>query len=169
MSLNVRHLVRLGSFTALKAAPTIIKIILYEFGFLGSLLIHWFSWLIQRFPVLFQPFWIVLIIFLGLKWCKVFSKIENNGENVSSYISTLKTKESEDSFADRLEDWICKNRQIIIWVPNTSILSIHQFFGHFNTATDILVWAGLTNNKIVLIKNNAHFTFQDGSSFHDIL
>jgi hypothetical protein len=39
----------------------------------------------------------------------------------------VRSKDEEDTkFADRLEDWDCKNHQIITWFRHSTVPSIHQ-------------------------------------------
>jgi hypothetical protein len=40
-------------------------------------------------------------------------------------------------FADRLEDWDCKNHQIITWFRHSTVSSIHQQFGRYENAKDV--------------------------------
>ncbi|KZV40897.1 hypothetical protein F511_05142 [Dorcoceras hygrometricum] len=56
---------------------------------------------------------------------------------------TKQQDETDDRFADRLEDWDSKNHQIITWFRNTSIPSIHIQFADYNTAKEI--WDFLSN------------------------
>ncbi|XP_050888819.1 uncharacterized protein LOC127093974 [Lathyrus oleraceus] len=51
--------------------------------------------------------------------------------------------ESATKFADRLEDWDSKNHQIITWLHNTSVPSIHIQFNNYDTAKEI--WEFLKN------------------------
>ncbi|KAK3028284.1 hypothetical protein RJ639_037461, partial [Escallonia herrerae] len=45
--------------------------------------------------------------------------------------------EPQLKFDERLDDWDSKNHQIITWFRNTSILSVYQQFGCYNTAKEI--------------------------------
>lgn len=45
--------------------------------------------------------------------------------------------ESDDKYTERLEDWDSKNHQIITWLRNTSIPSIHSQFGRYETAKEV--------------------------------
>uniref|UniRef100_A0A2N9GX63 CCHC-type domain-containing protein n=1 Tax=Fagus sylvatica TaxID=28930 RepID=A0A2N9GX63_FAGSY len=50
----------------------------------------------------------------------------------------VRSKDEEDTkFADRLEDWDCKNHQIITWFRHSTVPSIHQQFGHYENAKDV--------------------------------
>uniref|UniRef100_A0A2N9FKW5 CCHC-type domain-containing protein n=1 Tax=Fagus sylvatica TaxID=28930 RepID=A0A2N9FKW5_FAGSY len=49
----------------------------------------------------------------------------------------VRSKDEEDTnFADRLEDWDCKNHQIITWFRHSTVPSIHQQFGRYENAKD---------------------------------
>ncbi|KAK3023275.1 hypothetical protein RJ639_044246 [Escallonia herrerae] len=45
--------------------------------------------------------------------------------------------EPQLKFDERLDDWDRKNHQIITWFRNTSVLSVYQQFGRYNTANEI--------------------------------
>uniref|UniRef100_A0A2N9H992 Reverse transcriptase Ty1/copia-type domain-containing protein n=1 Tax=Fagus sylvatica TaxID=28930 RepID=A0A2N9H992_FAGSY len=50
----------------------------------------------------------------------------------------VRSKDEEDTkFADRLEDWDCKNHQIITWFRHSTVPSIHQQFGRYENAKDV--------------------------------
>ncbi|KAJ7957835.1 UBN2_3 domain-containing protein [Quillaja saponaria] len=51
--------------------------------------------------------------------------------------------ETDSKFADRLADWDSKNHQIITWICNTSVPSIHIQFTDYETAKE--VWDFLAN------------------------
>ena len=48
-----------------------------------------------------------------------------------------KNDEADENFADREEDWIAKNADIITWCRNTSISTISQQFGRFATGKEV--------------------------------
>jgi hypothetical protein len=50
---------------------------------------------------------------------------------------TRSTGETDETYADKLEEWDSKNHQIITWFRNTSIQSIHLQFGRFETAKEV--------------------------------
>jgi hypothetical protein len=50
----------------------------------------------------------------------------------------VRSKDEEDmKFANHLEDWDCKNHQIITWFRHSTIPSIHQQFGRYEHAKDV--------------------------------
>uniref|UniRef100_A0A2N9FVG4 CCHC-type domain-containing protein n=1 Tax=Fagus sylvatica TaxID=28930 RepID=A0A2N9FVG4_FAGSY len=50
----------------------------------------------------------------------------------------IRSKDEDDTkFADRLEDWDCKNHQIITWFRHSTVSSIHQQFGRYENAKDV--------------------------------
>uniref|UniRef100_A0A2N9G7D2 Integrase catalytic domain-containing protein n=1 Tax=Fagus sylvatica TaxID=28930 RepID=A0A2N9G7D2_FAGSY len=50
----------------------------------------------------------------------------------------VRSKDEEDTkFADCLEDWDCKNHQIITWFRHSTVPSIHQQFGRYENAKDV--------------------------------
>ena len=50
----------------------------------------------------------------------------------------VRSKDEDDTkFADRLEDWDCKNHQIINWFHHSTVSSIHQQFGHYENAKNV--------------------------------
>ena len=50
----------------------------------------------------------------------------------------VRSKDEEDTkFADRLEDWDCKNHQFITWFRHSTVPSIHQQFGRYKNAKDV--------------------------------
>ncbi|GAV71138.1 UBN2_3 domain-containing protein [Cephalotus follicularis] len=44
--------------------------------------------------------------------------------------------ETDESFADRLEDWDSANHRILTWFTNTSIPSVNMQFIHFDLAKE---------------------------------
>jgi len=67
-------------------------------------------------------------------WCKV------TGDVVKP---TREKDEFATKFVDRLEDWDSKNHQIITWLRNTSVPSIHIQFDNYDSAKEI--WDFLKN------------------------
>jgi hypothetical protein len=65
------------------------------------------------------------------------------GHRLWSYITgeiqdPVHSKDEEHTkFADRLEDWDCKNHQIITWFRHSTVPSIHQQFGCYENAKDV--------------------------------
>jgi hypothetical protein len=50
----------------------------------------------------------------------------------------VRSKDEDDTkFANRLEDWDCKNHQIITWFHHSTVSSIHQQFGRYENAKDV--------------------------------
>ena len=45
--------------------------------------------------------------------------------------------EDDTKFTDCLEDWDCKNHQIITWFRHSTIPTIHQQFGRYDNAKDV--------------------------------
>uniref|UniRef100_A0A2N9HGG7 CCHC-type domain-containing protein n=1 Tax=Fagus sylvatica TaxID=28930 RepID=A0A2N9HGG7_FAGSY len=45
--------------------------------------------------------------------------------------------EDNTKFTDLLEDWDCKNHQIITWFRHSTVLTIHQQFGRYDNAKDV--------------------------------
>ncbi|KAK3014566.1 hypothetical protein RJ639_010180 [Escallonia herrerae] len=56
-------------------------------------------------------------------------------DDITIHVQTA--SKTQPKFVERLEDWDSKNNQIIIWFCNTSVLSIYQQFGCYNTAKEI--------------------------------
>jgi hypothetical protein len=56
---------------------------------------------------------------------------------------TREKDESATKFAERLEDWDNKNHQIITWLRNTSVPSIHIQFDNYDSAKEL--WEFLKN------------------------
>jgi len=50
---------------------------------------------------------------------------------------TKQKEEDDNKFLERLEDWECKNHQILTWIRNTSTPSIKNQFARFETAKDV--------------------------------
>ncbi|GAU28444.1 hypothetical protein TSUD_54950 [Trifolium subterraneum] len=50
---------------------------------------------------------------------------------------TKSANETDEAYADRLEEWDSKNHQIITWFRNTSTQSIHLQFGRFENAKEV--------------------------------
>jgi hypothetical protein len=50
---------------------------------------------------------------------------------------TRSTGETDETYADKLEEWDSKNHQIITWFRNTSNQSIHLQFFCFETAKEV--------------------------------
>ena len=78
--------------------------------------------------------------FCGPKTCATFLKGHRLWRYVIGEIHALiRSKDEDDTkFADRLEDWDCKNHQIITWFLHSTVSSIHQQFGHYENAKDVL-------------------------------
>jgi hypothetical protein len=50
----------------------------------------------------------------------------------------VRSKDEDDmKFTDRLEDWDCKNHQIITWFRHSTVPTIHQQFGRYDNAKDV--------------------------------
>ncbi|GAV65088.1 UBN2_3 domain-containing protein, partial [Cephalotus follicularis] len=47
-----------------------------------------------------------------------------------------RTDETDDSFADRLEDWDSANHRILTWFTNTSVPSVNMHFSRFDLAKE---------------------------------
>uniref|UniRef100_A0A2N9FH94 Reverse transcriptase Ty1/copia-type domain-containing protein n=1 Tax=Fagus sylvatica TaxID=28930 RepID=A0A2N9FH94_FAGSY len=79
------------------------------------------------------------IMFCGPKTCAASSKAIVYGAYVTGEIQApVCSKDEEDTkFADRLEDWDCKNHQIISWFRHSIVPSIHQQFGRYENDKDV--------------------------------
>ena len=52
--------------------------------------------------------------------------------------ASVRSKDKDDTkFANRLEDWDCKNHQFITWFHHSTVSSIHQQFGRYENAKDV--------------------------------
>ena len=88
---------------------------------------------------------------------------------------TKATGEADQKFAERLEDWDSKNHQIITWLRNTSIPSIHLQFGQFETAK--AVWdhlaqqytSSISSHHFQLIKELSSLKQEKGQPAYDFL
>uniref|UniRef100_A0A2N9J0W0 CCHC-type domain-containing protein n=1 Tax=Fagus sylvatica TaxID=28930 RepID=A0A2N9J0W0_FAGSY len=60
------------------------------------------------------------------------------GEASGEIQAPVRSKDEEDTkFADCLEDWDCKNHQIITWFRHATVPSIHQQFGRYENTKDV--------------------------------
>uniref|UniRef100_A0A2N9HAP0 Retrovirus-related Pol polyprotein from transposon TNT 1-94-like beta-barrel domain-containing protein n=1 Tax=Fagus sylvatica TaxID=28930 RepID=A0A2N9HAP0_FAGSY len=77
--------------------------------------------------------------FCGPKTCAASSKAIVYGamSQVKSKLPVRSKDEDDTKFADRLEDWDCKNHQIITWFRHSTVSSIHQQFGRYENAKDV--------------------------------
>uniref|UniRef100_A0A2N9J2S0 Reverse transcriptase Ty1/copia-type domain-containing protein n=1 Tax=Fagus sylvatica TaxID=28930 RepID=A0A2N9J2S0_FAGSY len=93
----------------------------------------------MNFPRLLPPFSMGTIMFCGPKTCAASSKAIVYGVMFTGEIQApVRSKDEEDTkFADRLEDWDCKNHQIITWFRHSTVPSIHQQFGRYENAKDV--------------------------------
>uniref|UniRef100_A0A2N9GUN2 Retrotransposon gag domain-containing protein n=1 Tax=Fagus sylvatica TaxID=28930 RepID=A0A2N9GUN2_FAGSY len=93
----------------------------------------------MNFPRLLPPFSMGTIMFCGPKTCAASSKAIVYGAMLqvkSKFLFVLRMKKTR-KFADRLEDWDCKNHQIITWFRHSTVPSIHQQFGRYENAKDV--------------------------------
>uniref|UniRef100_A0A2N9F7I5 CCHC-type domain-containing protein n=1 Tax=Fagus sylvatica TaxID=28930 RepID=A0A2N9F7I5_FAGSY len=61
-------------------------------------------------------------------WCYVTCEIQ----------TLVRSKDEYDTkFTDCLEDWDCKNHQIITWFRHSTVPTIHQQFGRYDNAKDV--------------------------------
>ena len=88
---------------------------------------------------------------------------------------TKQKDEDDNKYLDRLEDWDSKNHQIITWLQNTSIPSIHLQFGQFETIK--AVWDHLAqrytssdlSHRFQLIKELSSLKQDKGQPVYDFL
>ncbi|GAV75576.1 UBN2_3 domain-containing protein, partial [Cephalotus follicularis] len=55
---------------------------------------------------------------------------------VDKHASVKRQDETDDSFADRLEDWDSANQRILTWFTNTYVPSVNMHFSHFDLAKE---------------------------------
>ncbi|KAK2981018.1 hypothetical protein RJ640_012177 [Escallonia rubra] len=89
-----------------------------------------------------QPIFIILDGSNYILWAQAMRSFIK-GKKLWRYLTgdiTIPIKTADEpqlKFDERLDDWDSKNHQIITWFRNTSVLSIYQQFGRYNTAKEI--------------------------------
>uniref|UniRef100_A0A2N9HVC5 CCHC-type domain-containing protein n=1 Tax=Fagus sylvatica TaxID=28930 RepID=A0A2N9HVC5_FAGSY len=98
-----------------------------------------FRWIKVNFPRLLPPFFNGHNYLLWSQDMHSFLKGHRLWRYVTGEIQApVRSKDEDDTkFADRLEDWDCKNHQIITWFRHSTVSSIHQQFGHYENAKDV--------------------------------
>ena len=77
---------------------------------------------------------------MGYNYAQLFERDEImacSHRRTNSTHQRRKKKESDDKYADQLEEWESKNHQILTWFANTIVLPINVHFGRFELAKEV--------------------------------